>query len=309
MKSKKKMVDVIMIIKKKVHHPNDVSVKYFQATEAKKLFDYFKLPGKFVKNYSPRVVKRDGSELEMDWLILVDPDNKELFERILINIEFQTQRVDMRKIKVISDYKDYSKTNFGFPVLTIIIIFDEREFEASLKEYAITASDIFKPVYIHRPWKVIEKRLNNLEIKIQNNEKLSQDEAFDIAFLPIFSPKQKAKSVTEKITNIFSNDNTIKEPLRNDIAYVLGIMIRKYFDLTPKGKELLKLIDKEINKSDLMDVIEYELDYRDQAHKAEIKEIIDTKDKEITAKDKEINTKNKENARLKAILIENNIEF
>lgn len=48
-------------------------------------------------------------------------------------------------------------------------------------------------------------------------------------------------------------------------------MIRKYFDLTPKGKELLKLIDKEINKSDLMDVIEYELDYRDQAHKAEIK--------------------------------------
>ena len=97
--------------------------------------------------------------------------------------------------------------------------------------------------------------------------------------------------------------------MRNDIAYVLGIMIRKYFDLTPKGKELLKLIDKEINKSDLMDVIEYELDYRDQAHKAEIKEIIDTKDKEITAKDKEINTKNKENARLKAILIENNIEF
>ena len=93
-------------------------------------------------------------------------------------------------------------------------------------------------------------------------------------------------------------------------------MIRKYFDLTPKGKELLKLIDKEINKSDLMDVIEYELDYRDQAHKAEIKEIIDTKNKEIntknkeiTAKNKEINTKNKENARLKAILIENNIEF
>ena len=60
----KKMVDVIMIIKKKVHHPNDVSVKYFQATEAKKLFDYFKLPGKFVKNYSPRVVKETGANLK-----------------------------------------------------------------------------------------------------------------------------------------------------------------------------------------------------------------------------------------------------
>ena len=55
-----------MIIKKKVHHPNDVSVKYFQATEAKELFNYFKLPGKFVKNYSPRVIKRDGSELDKE---------------------------------------------------------------------------------------------------------------------------------------------------------------------------------------------------------------------------------------------------
>ena len=54
----------------------------------------------------------------------------------------------MRKIKVISDYKDYSKTNFGFPVLTIIIIFDEREFEASLKEYAITALNDVIPANI-----------------------------------------------------------------------------------------------------------------------------------------------------------------
>lgn len=86
-------------------------------------------------------------------------------------------------------------------------------------------------------------------------------------------------------------------------------MIRKYFDLTPKGKELLKLIDKEINKSNLMDVIEYELDYRDQAHKAEIKEIINTKNKEITAKDKEISEKDKENAILKEILAKYGISY
>ena len=86
-------------------------------------------------------------------------------------------------------------------------------------------------------------------------------------------------------------------------------MIRKYFNLTPKGEELMKLIDKEINKSDLMDVIEYELDYRDQAHKAEIKEIINTKNKEITAKDKEISEKDKENARLKEIFAKNGISY
>ena len=86
-------------------------------------------------------------------------------------------------------------------------------------------------------------------------------------------------------------------------------MIRKYFNLTPKGEELMKLIEKEINKSDLMDVIEYELDYRDQAHKAEIKEIINTKNKEITAKDKEISEKDKENARLKEIFAKNGISY
>ena len=58
---------------------------------------------------------------------------------------------------------------------------------------------------------------------------------------------------------------------------------------------MLKLIENEINKTYLMEVIEYELNYREQAHKAELQKII--------------NEKNKENARLKAKLKENGIEF
>ena len=58
---------------------------------------------------------------------------------------------------------------------------------------------------------------------------------------------------------------------------------------------MLKLIENEINKTDLMEVIEYELNYREQAHKAELQKII--------------NEKNNENARLKAKLKENGIEF
>ncbi len=82
-------------------------------------------------------------------------------------------------------------------------------------------------------------------------------------------------------------------------------MISKYFDYTNKGKELIKLIEKEISKSALMDVIEYELDWREHVHKMEIEE----KNKEIRAKDKEIDSKEEENAKLKAILIENGIPF
>ena len=93
-------------------------------------------------------------------------------------------------------------------------------------------------------------------------------------------------------------------------------IINRNFDLTPKGKELLKLIEKEINKTDLMEVIEYELNYREQAHKAELQKIINEKNNELTAKNNEINEKNneineknKENARLKAKLKENGIPY
>ena len=279
-----------MIVRKNVHHPNDVSTKYLQETNGEELFNFFKLPGKFVKSYPKTIVRRDGSQIEMDWLVLADPDNITLFERTLINVEFQTKRVSEEKIKVISDYKDYSKTYFALPVLTIIIVFDEKEYEESLKEYCSTASDILRPIYIHMPWKEIEKRFNNLKSKINNRKKLSKEEAFDIAFLPMFAPKQKAGPITETITKLFKMEKTLEEKLKSDIAYVLGIMIRKYFDCTTKGKELLKLIEKEIDKSALMDVIEYELDYREQVHKAEINE----KNKEILAKDQEIHNKDKE---------------
>lgn len=97
------------------------------------------------------------------------------------------------------------------PVLTVIVVFDEKEYEASLKEYATTASDILRPMYINMPWEEIEKRLNNLETKILNREKSSQDETFDIAFLPMFAPKQKAKYITEKIVRLYKSDEKLKE--------------------------------------------------------------------------------------------------
>ena len=44
------------------------------------------------------------------------------------------------------------------------------------------------------------------------------------------------------------------------------------------------MIENEINKTYLMEVIEYELNYREQAHKAELQKIINEKNNEINAK-------------------------
>lgn len=68
---------------------------------------------------------------------------------------------------------------------------------------------------------------------------------------------------------------------------------------------MLKLSEREINITDLIDVIEYELNWRKQAYQAEFEE----KDKKIKSINKEIAKKDKENAKLKEILKENGIDF
>ena len=294
-----------MILREEVHHPDDVSNKYLTTTEGKRLHSYFNLLGKYVRSYPTTIIKRDGSERKMDWLILVDPDGETIKERTLINVEFQSYPVDEEKIKAMADYCDYSKTFYGLPLLTIIII--THGYETSKDCYERTVTDILKPIYIHMSWEEITEKLNNLEAKILNQKKLSDDEALDIAYLPMFAPKNKAEFVTEKIARLYCKEKSVTGSFRNNIAYVLTIMIRKNFDGTEKGKELLSLTEKDFSKADFMSVIEYELNYRDQVHKMELAE----KDSEISKirsqKDAELAEKDSEIAELKAKLKKNGI--
>ena len=68
MESQKNKFEVLnLILKPKVHHPNDVTVKYLIDIMPEKLHQYFNLPGKFVRNYSPVLIRRDGSERELNY--------------------------------------------------------------------------------------------------------------------------------------------------------------------------------------------------------------------------------------------------
>ncbi|WP_458405082.1 hypothetical protein [Methanobrevibacter sp.] len=298
-----------MILKPEVHHPNDVTIGYLIDVMAEKLHHALGLPGKFVKNYPTRIIKRDGSEREMDWLMLVEPDNETLFEKILINVEFQSSKVDKAKIESLVDYKDYSKTYYGLPVLSVVVITDG--YESSEKEYCLVASDIFKPFYIHMSEEEVIEKLNNLE---DNIDSLNEDDAIDMVLLPMFASKEQSKIVTEKIVHIFRKNISISGIFRNDIAFALSIMVRKYFDLTEKGKELLKMMHPEVTNNRMRNVIDFEIDYARRAFKKEMQEELEKqlslKDKENEAKLKQqLSLKDKENERLKAILDEHNISY
>ena len=288
-----------MILKKDIHHPNDVMNKYFENVMPEKLKDYFKLPGKFISNFPTKIFRRDGSEREMDWLMLVEDCRGEF----LIHVEFQSYAVDDEKIEIIADCTDYSKIYYGRPVLTVIIMTEG--YGGSVKEFKRTSSDILKPIYICMSEEEVIERLNNLEEKILNHKKLTDDEALDIAFLPMFAPKNKAHDITEKVTRLFREDTSLTGAFRNDIAFGLSIMIRKYFDLTPRGKELLKMIEPELDASKLRDVIDFEVDYIKKSYEKELSEkddILAEKDSILAEKDMILAEKDKEIEELKAKL-------
>ena len=88
----------------------------------------------------------------------------------------------------------------------------------------------------------------------------------------MFAPKGKAEFVTEKVTRLFSGDVSLTGVFRNDIAFSLSIMIRKYFDCTSKGKELLMLIEPELDTSRLKDVIDFEVDFIKKSYEMELLE-------------------------------------
>lgn len=291
-----------LILRPEIHHPNDVTIKYLIDIMPKKLHHYLKLPGKFVCNYPTRLIRRDGSQREMDWLMLVEPDGEAIFEKILINVEFQSSSVGKEKIKVIADYRDYSKTYYGFPVLTIIVI--TRGYESSEREYSRVSSDIIRPEYIFLNWDEIIERLKSIEDKIDNQKQLSDDEALDIVFLPMSARKNKAKFVTEKLTNLFANDVSLTGSFRNDIGFALSIMVKKHFDITDKGKELLKMLEGEVQNSRLRDVVEFEVAFAKRVFEKELAE----KDEVISEKDLALCEKDEEITLLKAKLKENGIE-
>ena len=305
-----------MNLKSEIHHPNDILVKFSQNVFPKEMFEYFKLSGKFVKNYPTVIIKRDGSERRMDWLILSRSDGDDEFGELLINVEFQSSAVDVDKLRAIADYKDYAKTYYGKPVLSVIII--SEGYESSKKGYKISESEILKPHFIHMGWEELTERLNNLEEKIRGHEILSNDEALDIVFLPMFAPKCKAEFVTEKITRLLACDESLTGIFRNDVAQALSFMIIKYFDCTPKGKELLELIKQEIDNSRLRDVVDFEVDFIKKSLEAEIAErdgvivekdnLLDEKDNLLDEKDNLLDEKDDEIARLKAKLAENGIK-
>jgi len=245
-----------MILREEIRHSNDRSFTYARLIFPGLLHNYLKLPGNYEYSCQTTILTRDMRKLEMDWLLYVTADNEKLFQNILINVEQQSTPTKIEKMEDIVEYRDYSKTLYGLPVLTVILTTADPE--KSIECYEITESDILKPIYIYFSWNEIKERLNNLKNKVRNNEKLNEDETLDIAFLPMLVEDGKGKYVTDELCNVYRNAEFENELLKNDISHILEVWINKYFKNPKEKEEMLKMTIDEIRDNAINELLKPE---------------------------------------------------
>ena len=276
-----------MILQEKIRHSNDRSFTYARLIFPGLLHRYLKLPGNYEYSCQTTILTRDMRKLDMDWLLYVTADNERLFQNILINVEQQTTPTNTEKMEDIAEYRDYSKTLYGLPVLSVILTTIDPK--TSLEYIEITESDILKPIYIYFSPEEVKERLNNLKNKVENNEKLNEDETLDIAFLPMFVEPAKGKWITDEVCRIYREASFENELLRNDISHIIEVMINKYFENPKQKDELLKMTIDEIRDQAINELLKPE---RKQIQ--ELNEKLEKNNKELEKNNKELEKNNKE---------------
>lgn len=273
-----------MNIYRNIHAISDMSFKYSQMKLTQRLHEWLGLKGKYSATYPTEVITKDMENLRMDGLYKV-------IEDMLVNLEAQSTPVKEKELKRFWKYRVWCEQTYGLPVLTVIICTADPD--KCLKYLEITESDIIKPLYIFFSEKEVSKKYNNLMNKINNNEKLSDLEALDIAFLPLIAPSKKASRITEEMCEILKNDKNIDKNLKIDIAFILQLMIFKNIDDPQKREKLLEMIDMAHIDNDMCrlvrefygDEIDEKVDEKVNEKEAEIKERLEVEMKERLEKE------------------------
>ena len=280
------------------YHAFDMSFRFLADQHSRDMHLNLSLPGKFIRLLQNDVANNPESNIRMDLLELVGPDENTITEKTVINLEHQSTKLDDEKLEQISKYKDYSKCKFKNPILSVVATpFSPKE---QKQEYKSTESDITKPKIICLDYKELQKRLNTLKQKINNNEKIENHILLDFGIIAIFLRKNKY-SILKELCQLFKKTNQIPKKLERDIVLVLESMIKTHLkNDNEKIMELLDMISKDIETAKRGMRIYYEEEFAqiDAEHQKELtlkdmenKKIVAEKNLQIEQKDLEIEEK------------------
>ena len=226
---------------------------------------YFKLDGEYVHPIETEVITINKRNLRMDIAYLRS-------ENIINNIENQSSPINLEKLEIIAEYAKFLLINNDSLIDSIIISKVNPKY--CKKEIHLTKTLILRPLYIYKSSDEILKRLNNMTDKVNNNDKLTYDDACEWAILPTLSQDDIAPYVTKEVCKQIKKDKTINEKLKTDICFILKIMIDKNIKNQKTKKELLEMINMEKRKTALEYIIQQETQ-KLQKNNIELKEKYD----------------------------------
>ena len=197
------------------------------------------LPGIFKELLQNDTVVDPKTGILMDLLELAELEGG---IEILINIEHQSIRLDTIKIRIIDDYKNYSKCKHKLPLLSVIVSpFPKEEHET---EYRATESDVLQPVFITIDDKEIRKRLNILKDNCKNRE-IENHIILNIAIISIFVLENEYE-ILKELCLILAQSEGIKGKIRSDMVKVLEEMIKyKLYGNEEQVMELLGMLEED----------------------------------------------------------------
>ena len=197
------------------------------------------LPGIFKELLQNDTVVDPKTGIRMDLLELAELEGG---IEILINIEHQSTRLDTIKIRIIDDYKNYSKCKHKLPLLSVIVSpFPKEEHET---EYRATESDVLQPVFITIDDKEIRKRLNILKDNCKNRE-IENHIILNIAIISIFVLENEYE-ILKELCLILAQSEGIKGKIRSDTVKVLEEMIKyKLYGNEEQVMELLGMLEED----------------------------------------------------------------
>ena len=203
------------------------------------------IPGIF-KETSNRYVYTNGKISGiMDFSCIIDPDNKLIHEKTVVNMEHQSTPVDEKKLKQMAKYAIQQIHDENLPQLTVVI--SNIETEKHLQEYFITPSLSVKPYYIMFSEEDIEKRLSKVKTKIYNNDHLNNEDALNLGIIAVFAPRHKAQEIIEEIVELYIR---VSEQLSQRMELILYDTIFQMVDVySQKEENYVRLINMITNNT------------------------------------------------------------
>ena len=280
---------------KKPYHKDDLTHKYSAMAFKKRFHKYLGLPGNYYHRYPTEVVLRTMESGRMDELYSTK-------EGILVNLEEESGDVTEKTLKKLAKYKTFGSFIYAMPMVTAIIC--KKNPKNFPKEYKISETDILRPLYFYFPQDRLWQYYENVINKINQNIKLSEKEALDIAFIPKYISEKYAENVTRSLAKVFDKSIMPDKELKRDIAVILETMILTNINDETEQIKLMEAMNMDVYRDDMQEIVYSvygeELNKKDEEIKKMAQDITEKekslaeKDKDIAEKDKDIAEKDKD---------------